>query len=87
MAAQTPSPALTEEGAATKPFVYISAADAFRPVVPNRYIESKREAEFAILRKTADQPELGIRPLFMRPGKPVFLPSFPVPVSLSINLV
>jgi hypothetical protein len=69
MAAQTPCPvsANTETGS-TKPFVYISAADAFRPVVPPRYIESKREAEFGILRKTADAPELGVRPLLMRPG-------------------
>jgi len=67
MEAQTP--VAEGEAVPTKPFVYISAADAFRPVVPSRYIESKREAEFGILRKSADRPELGIRPLFMRPGK------------------
>jgi len=53
----------------SRPFVYISAADAFRPIVPSRYIESKREAEFEILRRTEDKPDAGIRPLFMRPGE------------------
>lgn len=69
------TPVAEGEAVPTKPFVYISAADAFRPVVPSRYIESKREAEFGILRKSADRPELGIRPLFMRPGKS-FSPCF-----------
>ncbi|CAE6452720.1 unnamed protein product [Rhizoctonia solani] len=31
-----------------RPFVYISAEDIFRPLVPARYIESKRAAEVAI---------------------------------------
>ena len=53
---------------APKPFVYISAADAFRPVVPSRYIESKREAELGILQRT-QSPDVGIRPLFIRPGE------------------
>ncbi|WVQ80463.1 hypothetical protein IAT38_002568 [Cryptococcus sp. DSM 104549] len=52
----------------TRPFVYISAADAFRPVVPRRYIETKREAELEIVRRCAEHPEAGVRPIFMRPG-------------------
>lgn len=32
----------------TRPFVYVSAEDIFRPVIPARYIETKREAERAI---------------------------------------
>jgi hypothetical protein len=31
-----------------RPFVYVSAEDIFRPVIPARYIETKREAERAI---------------------------------------
>ena len=31
-----------------RPFVYVSAEDILRPVIPARYIESKREAELAI---------------------------------------
>ncbi|WWD22309.1 hypothetical protein CI109_106800 [Kwoniella shandongensis] len=52
----------------TRPFVYISAADAFRPVVPRRYIETKRQAEIEIMRKCDEHPEAGVRPTFIRPG-------------------
>ena len=31
-----------------RPFVYVSAEDIFRPVIPARYIVTKREAERAI---------------------------------------
>ena len=31
-----------------RPFVYVSAEDIFRPVIPARYIETKREAERGI---------------------------------------
>ena len=31
-----------------RPFVYVSAEDIFRPVIPAGYIETKREAERAI---------------------------------------
>lgn len=32
------------------PFIYVSAEDIFRPFVPDRYISTKREAEWEILR-------------------------------------
>lgn len=32
----------------SRPFVYVSAEDILRPVIPARYIETKREAEQAI---------------------------------------
>lgn len=35
------------------PFIYISAEDIFRPIVPSRYIETKREAELGILQLAA----------------------------------
>lgn len=31
-----------------RPFVYVSAEDILRPVIPARYIETKREAERGI---------------------------------------
>lgn len=45
-----------------RPFVYISAEDIFRPLVPARYIESKRAAEVAIAREDR------VRGVFLRPG-------------------
>ncbi|CAE6424984.1 unnamed protein product [Rhizoctonia solani] len=45
-----------------RPFVYISAEDIFRPLVPARYIESKRAAEAAI----AQEPR--VRGVYLRPG-------------------
>ncbi|WVQ93993.1 hypothetical protein IAU59_001071 [Kwoniella sp. CBS 9459] len=48
-------------------FVYISAADAFRPIVPNAYIESKREAELLINRRCVETGGEVI-PTFIRPG-------------------
>ncbi|KZT56999.1 NAD(P)-binding protein [Calocera cornea HHB12733] len=48
-------------------FAYISAADIFRPLIPERYITSKREAEYAIqLRSKAEGSHL--RALLFRPG-------------------
>lgn len=52
-----------------RPFVYISAADGFRPVVPARYIETKRQAESEILRRCLAHPDANLRPVFMRPGE------------------
>lgn len=43
-------------------FVYISAAFA-PPIVPNRYITTKREAEHALLTDSS-----GFRPIIFRPG-------------------
>jgi hypothetical protein len=45
------------------PFVYISAEDIFRPLVPARYIESKRAAEVAITRDGR------VRGIYLRPGE------------------
>lgn len=48
-----------------RPFVYISAEDVFRPVIPARYIETKWEAERdieAMMAKTTDYRGVYIRP-------------------------
>lgn len=59
---------LTSEGAQpTKPFVYVSAEDIFRPFVPAGYIESKRDAEAQISRILVEKPG-AFRPVFIRPG-------------------
>ncbi|KAL8284184.1 hypothetical protein RQP46_004933 [Phenoliferia psychrophenolica] len=53
------------------PFVFISAEDIFRPFVPARYIETKREAERIILSELAaagPTPTRPIRPIFVRPS-------------------
>lgn len=49
-----------------RPFVYVSAEDIFRPIVPAGYIASKREAEAGIdaLMRGKD----GFRPVFVRPS-------------------
>ncbi|KAF8921243.1 mitochondrial protein [Mucidula mucida] len=52
---------------AVKPFVYISAEDIFRPVVPARYIESKREAEAGIEGLVAQQ-STAFRGVYIRPS-------------------
>ncbi|KIR30002.1 mitochondrial protein [Cryptococcus deuterogattii LA55] len=59
-------PSAPNEAVKEKTFVYISAADAFRPLVPRRYIESKREAELEIARRCSETD--GVRPIFIRPG-------------------
>jgi len=59
---------IANEAGPSRPFVYISAADAFRPLVPSRYIETKREAEFEIGRRCETDPDGNVRPVFMRPG-------------------
>lgn len=47
-------------------FVYVSAEDIFRPWIPGRYIESKREAELGIERMVAN--ELAYRGVYIRPS-------------------
>jgi len=49
-----------------RPFIYVSAEDIFRPVVPARYIETKREAERRIAEMLASDP--AYRAVFIRPG-------------------
>lgn len=67
-----PSPASASSPKTNRSFVYVSAADCFRPLIPSRYIETKRQAEMGIARKIADQPDCGITPTFIRPGEPPF---------------
>jgi hypothetical protein len=62
-----------------RPFVYVSAEDIFRPIVPDGYIRTKRQAEQAILALCADSQQRAqteethedggaIRPVLVRPG-------------------
>ncbi|KAF8892539.1 hypothetical protein BD779DRAFT_1509560 [Infundibulicybe gibba] len=60
-----PESRISTEGP-TKPFVYISAEDIFRPVISARYIETKREAERGI--EALIQSQLGYRGVYIRPG-------------------
>lgn len=50
-----------------RPFIYISAEDIFRPVVPAAYIDTKREAEEQIDRMIAGNT--GYRGVYMRPSE------------------
>jgi hypothetical protein len=50
-----------------RPFIYISAEDIFRPVVPDAYIEMKREAEERIERMI--EGKTNYRGVYMRPGE------------------
>jgi nucleoside-diphosphate-sugar epimerase len=52
--------------AVSRPFVYVSAEDILRPVVPAGYIESKRDAEVKI--ETIVENKKDFRPVFIRPG-------------------
>lgn len=58
-----PDPGVTH----IRPFIYISAEDIFRPLVPARYIETKREAEQRINKLLRDHPNH--RSVFIRPSK------------------
>ena len=49
-----------------RPFIYISAEDIFRPVIPARYIETKREAEQGIESLMDSKP--GYRGVYIRPS-------------------
>ncbi|KAF8964052.1 hypothetical protein BDZ97DRAFT_1904608 [Flammula alnicola] len=49
-----------------RPFVYISAEDIFRPVIPARYIETKREAERGIEQMMVGKSDY--RGVYMRPS-------------------
>ncbi|KAF9564599.1 mitochondrial protein [Agrocybe pediades] len=49
-----------------RPFVFISAEDIFRPVIPPRYIETKREAERGIEEMMAGKVDY--RGVYMRPS-------------------
>ncbi|GAA6036955.1 hypothetical protein JCM8097_005477 [Rhodosporidiobolus ruineniae] len=63
------SPASPLSPAPRSPFVYISAEDIFRPFVPERYIQTKREAEEEIARLAAtEEGGASTRPVFVRPS-------------------
>lgn len=49
-------------------FVYVSAEDVFRPFVPQRYIETKRQAERELALRSMEDAETSIRTVFIRPG-------------------
>lgn len=50
-----------------RPFIYISAEDIFRPVVPSAYIDTKREAEEQIDRMI--DGKTNYRGVYMRPSE------------------
>ena len=49
-----------------RPFVYISAEDCTRPLVPAGYIRTKREAEMLIENMVHDKPDF--RGVYIRPS-------------------
>jgi hypothetical protein len=49
-----------------RPFIYLSAEDIFRPVVPSAYIDTKREAEGQIDRMI--NTKTNYRGVYMRPS-------------------
>lgn len=67
----SPSAEIATSGSSTPSpsFVYISAADAFRPLIPARYLETKREAEAGIALRCAERADKGVRGIYMRPGQ------------------
>lgn len=50
-----------------RPFIYISAEDIFRPIVPSTYIDTKREAEEQIDRMLEGKEDY--RGVYMRPSE------------------
>ncbi|KAA1471113.1 mitochondrial protein [Dentipellis sp. KUC8613] len=80
-------PTIPVEG--PRPFVFISAEDIFRPFIPARYIETKREAEIAIENMLVDKPTY--RGVYIRPSL-VYHPHFrpytsPIAVLLDFSAV
>ncbi|KAE9409681.1 NAD(P)-binding protein [Gymnopus androsaceus JB14] len=51
-----------------RPFIYISAEDVFRPFIPARYIETKREAEMGIETMLSTSPPGQYRGVYIRPS-------------------
>jgi len=49
-----------------RPFVFVSAEDIFRPFIPARYIETKREAELGIERMVSGKQDY--RAVYIRPS-------------------
>lgn len=70
---------------ARRAFVYLSAEDTFRPLIPPGYIRSKRQAE-ADLTSAMRRPHEPIKPYFLRPSEPsLFFLSFSFALSLRIS--
>jgi hypothetical protein len=79
----------TEDLNHPRPFIYVSAEDIFRPLIPARYIETKREAEQEIEGMISEKS--GYRGVYIRPSAlPLFYVPFPklniVYKALSITL-
>lgn len=77
----TPEPSLQLLG--PRPFVYLSAEDIFRPIIPARYIETKREAEAGIESMIASRTH-EYRGVYIRPSafSSHFANSFAHPIGL-----
>ncbi|KAG8935671.1 hypothetical protein FRC02_006947 [Tulasnella sp. 418] len=58
----------SDSDSASRAFVYISAEDIFRPFVPKRYIDTKREAEHGIATLCNNNETANIRDVSIRPG-------------------
>ncbi|KAG5220868.1 MIOREX complex component [Salix suchowensis] len=68
-----------------RPFIYISAEDIFRPIIPAKYIETKREAEQGLELLLARESYRGV---YVRPSasNPALLTSYCLPIHrLSIS--
>ncbi|KAF9535297.1 mitochondrial protein [Crepidotus variabilis] len=52
----------------TRPFIYVSAEDIFRPFIPARYISTKREAEEGIERLISNDLRDRFRGVYIRPS-------------------
>ncbi|KAK2466871.1 hypothetical protein APHAL10511_001129 [Amanita phalloides] len=63
--ASSPTMNTTREGR-PRPFIYISAEDIFKPLIPARYIETKREAEQGISEMVNGRADY--RGVYIRPG-------------------
>jgi hypothetical protein len=82
----TSTPSTSVMGNVPRPFVYISAEDIFRPVIPARYIETKREAERGIEEMMINAPEF--RGVYIRPSTCCLLSVFfPPSTCFDSNLV
>lgn len=78
--------------ATDSPFVYISAEDIFRPFIPARYIQTKRETERIIadevtLARISDEAagKREIRPVFIRPSEGLRIRFSFVQISLTVS--
>ncbi len=65
-----------------RPFIYISAEDIFRPIVPAAYIDTKREAEEQIDRMI--EGNINYRGVYMRPSERCCLLSFGTEVLIAM---